>query len=258
MTFSPTFGRTFSPTFQPSSQAAAGGGWWDLNGTITSCFAAYQAIGVASYAASKINLVNPGTYDLMDGQGNVTNATNPTWDSAGWTFNGTTALVYNDALAPEFQGTDTSLTTIVRCQFDTLAAYSVVFGVGNSSVTQPTYTPLRLWNDASKMSSYKRSSSGQYILIQKSAVTQGTNYVFANLDTGTTMQMYRNGSTDGSASSCDVATLALDRFTIGGFRYSSTPNGGNGIRGVINCIAFYKPAITEAQLQAISALMAAL
>lgn len=84
MTFSPTFGRTFSPTFQSKSQAAgAGGGWWDLNGTISSCIAAYQPKGAASYAASKVNLANAGTYDLTDG------TAYPDWDtSTGWKGDG--------------------------------------------------------------------------------------------------------------------------------------------------------------------------
>ena len=80
MTFGSTFGRVFSPTFQPSSQAAvAGGGWWDLDGTLTSCVAAYQAKGAASQAASYVNLANAGTYDLKAGG-------SPTWDSGGWKF----------------------------------------------------------------------------------------------------------------------------------------------------------------------------
>lgn len=70
MTFGSSFGRTFSPTFQPSSQAAAGG-WWDLDGTITSCVAAYQAKGAASLAIAKVNLANPGTYDATAVNGNV-------------------------------------------------------------------------------------------------------------------------------------------------------------------------------------------
>lgn len=37
-------------------RASGGGGWWDLNGTITGCVAAYQPKGAASYAASKVNL----------------------------------------------------------------------------------------------------------------------------------------------------------------------------------------------------------
>lgn len=61
--------------------APASGGWWDLNGTITSCIAAYQSKGAASYAASKVNLVNSGTYGLTDG------SPYPSWTADnGWYF----------------------------------------------------------------------------------------------------------------------------------------------------------------------------
>lgn len=56
--------------------------WW-LTGGIpaANCIAAYQAKGAASYAASKINLANPGTYNATDG------VAYPTWNtSTGWSF----------------------------------------------------------------------------------------------------------------------------------------------------------------------------
>jgi len=54
-----------------SVKRASGGGWWDLNGTITSCVAAYQPKGAASYAAAKVNLANPGTYNATAVNGDV-------------------------------------------------------------------------------------------------------------------------------------------------------------------------------------------
>lgn len=63
--------------------SVAGGGWWDLNGTITSCVAAYQPKGAASYAASLVNLTGNSTYD-------ATEVVAPTWASAsGWEFDNT-------------------------------------------------------------------------------------------------------------------------------------------------------------------------
>jgi hypothetical protein len=56
--------------------------WW-LSGDIAAanCVAAYRAKGAASYAASKINLANPGTYDAADG------LAYPSWNTAtGWSF----------------------------------------------------------------------------------------------------------------------------------------------------------------------------
>lgn len=65
------------------AQAAAA--QWYRAGGAPAPVAAYQAKGAASYAASKVNLANPGTYDAADG------AAFPTWTAlTGWTFNGIT------------------------------------------------------------------------------------------------------------------------------------------------------------------------
>lgn len=61
-------------------KSAAATAWW-LSGGIpaANCIAAYQAKGAASYSASKVNLANPGTYDITDPAGAVT------WDAVnGW------------------------------------------------------------------------------------------------------------------------------------------------------------------------------
>lgn len=90
MTFGSTFGRVFSPTFQSKSQAAEVASSWWLSGGIdaANCVAAYQPKGAASYAASKVNLANPGMYDATEG-------TAPDWDSTnGWKGNGTSQYLY--------------------------------------------------------------------------------------------------------------------------------------------------------------------
>jgi hypothetical protein len=60
---------------------AAAAKWWLAGGVSASnAVAAYQPKGAASYAASKVNLANPGTYDATEGAA-------PTWAAAtGWTF----------------------------------------------------------------------------------------------------------------------------------------------------------------------------
>ena len=58
-------------------------GWWDGNGTISGCVAAYQPIGAADLAASYSNKANPGTYDLSVKGGYAA----PGFSSAsGWTY----------------------------------------------------------------------------------------------------------------------------------------------------------------------------
>jgi len=63
--------------------------WW-LSGGINAANAivVYQPKGAASYAASLVNLANPGTYDAYAGSA-------PTWAAGtGWTFNGSTQYLY--------------------------------------------------------------------------------------------------------------------------------------------------------------------
>lgn len=64
-----------------------GGGyttWWDLDGLLTNCYGAYRAKGAESYAASKVNLANPGVHDLTEP------ANYPSWSSAnGWDYGDT-------------------------------------------------------------------------------------------------------------------------------------------------------------------------
>lgn len=56
--------------------------WWNPDGATPGgsvCVVAYQPKGAASYAASKINIANPGTYDAQDG------IIVPFWSTAtGW------------------------------------------------------------------------------------------------------------------------------------------------------------------------------
>lgn len=57
--------------------------WWLAGGIDPAdCEAAYRAVGAASYAASKVNLNNPGYKDLVD-TGHA-----PTWTVQGWQFDG--------------------------------------------------------------------------------------------------------------------------------------------------------------------------
>lgn len=74
--FGAPFGRVFSPPFGPRLSTAEIIPWYTL---FTSGLAAFQPLGAASYAASKVNLLNPGTNDAADG------TAYPTWDASyGW------------------------------------------------------------------------------------------------------------------------------------------------------------------------------
>lgn len=59
--------------------------WYNNAGSISGCVAAYDAIGAASQAASYVNAVTPGTFDLAPG-------TAPAWaNGTGWTFTHTSS-----------------------------------------------------------------------------------------------------------------------------------------------------------------------
>lgn len=78
----PPFVSGIQPQYRPFGRVDTGGNWWQAGGA-TGAVAAYQAVGAADYTASKINLSNPGTFDITDGDV-------PAWTSVdGWDLNGT-------------------------------------------------------------------------------------------------------------------------------------------------------------------------
>lgn len=99
-------------------------GWWNLNGAITSCVGAYQAIGAADLAASYVNLVNPGTY-------NITNAGNaPTWNAeSGWNFVAATQSKLLTGIAPGAASRSWSM--IIR--YSSASTDGVLMGYSSSS-----------------------------------------------------------------------------------------------------------------------------
>jgi hypothetical protein len=63
----------------------------------SNCVAAYQAKGVLSYTVSKVNLVNPGTYNLIDA-GHI-----PDWDTVNGWGGGNTGKYLNTGISPVTQ-----------------------------------------------------------------------------------------------------------------------------------------------------------
>jgi hypothetical protein len=121
-------GRLYKPRAE-----AAGGGWWDLDGIITSCIAAYQAKGAASYAASLVNLANPGTHDLTVASGKSA----PNWSAVyGWYLNDG-----NEGLDTGIEPDGTENYTII-CRFYKEPSVNYDYLVGISSpdyITSPSH-----------------------------------------------------------------------------------------------------------------------
>lgn len=115
----------------------ASGGWW-LSGGIAAanCIAAYQPKGAADYAASKVNLANPGTYNAADGNA-------PGWDATnGWKFDGT-----NDYLSTGIVPTiDQTWSAFIRFSNgnNEIGGGSGIFGLYESSTKVFTINPMYL------------------------------------------------------------------------------------------------------------------
>jgi hypothetical protein len=236
MTFGSTFGRTFSPTFQPKSQAAASSAdtWWDLNGTITSCVAAYQPKGAASYAASKTNLANPGTYDATDG------AAYPTWDgTSGWIFNGTTQHLRTGINV----GTNQTWSAIIRFSNVSGGGGRWLFGT-LSSDNSAMFGIQPIDDQATPNVAYL---NGSYIRVNPS-LDSGVLAIAGN-------RGYRNGTAEGSNISTNTKTL-LGNLPIGA---CITSAGLLQYRsGYIQAFAIYNSALTSTNIADLSTAMAAL
>lgn len=119
-------------------RASSASTWWDLNGTITSCVAAYQPKGAASYAASKVNLTGNSTYDAT-----VRLDEEPDWDTtSGWKFDKTNTESLNVPLTP------TNQSYSIICRFSDVGASGVsrLFGIGNTNNSNPRLIFLPAYN----------------------------------------------------------------------------------------------------------------
>ena len=219
MTFGSTFGRTFSPTFQPKSQAA-GGTWWDLNGTITSCLSAFQPKGAASYAASLLDLSGNG-YDAVEGVSRDPSK----WDSTnGW-------QCYSHEGNTTFRTSHKGAAGMTGIARFSNANGSYVFAISDRWEVDPSGTGI----------TYRNSSA----VTVSPALTSGIVAL-------TNSKGYRNGTldTDGIGNQTD-----LGKFYIGiGGRETYSFN----FLGYIQAIAFYSTTLTSTQIADLTTAMAAL
>src|SRR5512139_1777646 len=79
--------------------------WWNPGGDIACAIAAYNAAGAVDYGAAKVNLANPGTYNLAEGVA-------PYWErGVGFIFDKSAGSYLNTGIVPT-SGT----TTLIRIQ----------------------------------------------------------------------------------------------------------------------------------------------
>jgi len=222
MTFGSVFGRTFSPTFNPKSLASGGADtWWDLNGTITSCVAAYKAVGAADYAASKVNLVNPGTDNLSDG------TAYPSWSSNGaWDFIGD---INRWLVTP-----------------NTLGLMSIAISYVWTYEGNGNYPPLMM-NPTGYFNAYRiRRSATNIETATNSFHTGGSRYI-NGADTAAITFDSRQTLVSNAASTI------TQKYMIGG-NYNPTYS----LNANIYAVAFYSAALTQAQASSLSTAMNAL
>ena len=198
---------------------------WYLSGGVSAsdCVGAYKAKGAASLAASKVNLANPGTYDLSS-------TADPTFDTTtGWYF-----------IAGKHLQTGITPTS----------TYSFV-GRLNGVEVSAWRSICGLWSEAGKYN-IAWNGSNWYINIGNSEVNStstATSGVFAIVN----RYLYVDAVKKTSQAGAGANSLT---FSMG----APTAGAGYGNNCVEYCLAFalYSSVLTEEQLSAITTAMNAL
>jgi len=235
---------------------AGGGGldWW-LSGGISAANAilAYQAKGAASYAASLVNLANPGTYDAYAGSA-------PTWAAGtGWTFNGSTQYLYAHSSGFSTLVSNGAYTFCARfaCD-DDVSVRQAIFADWNAagsdgSVVEELGGYLQT---AAHLTTVQRQSAvvSDYLDSGESAVSTvlvnvGVTWLGVNPWT-------RNIYTDGVFRATDAPTAMMNgtQLAIG----RAGQYNGLYFTGRVIALAIYNTAISGAQVTAVHTAMAAL
>lgn len=221
MDFGGTFGVGFSGSFSSGRYVP----WWLAGGVAAGdCVAAYQAKGAASYAASKINLANPGTYNAADG------TAYPTWNAAtGWTFNGTMWLT--TGIAPSV-----NMSMLVRYH-NSSGAIGCLIGSRDTNWCD-------LWWQVSGGAGVQYGH-GSYLNVTPSLASGVLGFAG--------QRGYRNGADDGVIGA-GTGVPAVNML-IGA---RAQPTAANHYTGDILAISVYSVNITATQVAAITAAMQAL
>jgi len=219
--------RILTPGARGIRYAQPGGGaapWWMAAGVTP--IAAYQAKGAASYAASKVNLAQPGTYDATEGVA-------PSWDAAtGWSFLKTSAQ-YLLALVP-YPGNQTYSAVVRFSDADTSNTNPIIA----SSETDTNMVIGNRWNPGVYL-----IGQGNSFITPAPALTAGVLGVAGR-------SCYLNGLSVGDV----PAKIATNSSLVTFGRFFGIGYGTSSIHAV----AIYSAALNAAQMAAVSAAMAAL
>lgn len=210
--------------------------WW-LSGGIDAANAiqVYQAKGVASAAASYVNLANPGTYDAAAPS---LPATVPDWASGnGWTFDGS-----SDFFNTGGDGTLKPFSAIARIT-PTGGVFAAIIG---------TYT-ANGWEwriDSGNTQSLLKQNVT--LIGSSSSAVSGDKVVAVTYSGAGAYVFYLDGSSDGSGTN-DQTAVAGSLFHIGANNITS-----ERFNGVMAALAIYNRVLTGTEISALTTAMAAL
>jgi len=214
-----------------------GGGVWWLAGGVSplDCVAAYQGKGASSYAASKVNLHNPGVYDLSEGNP-------PTWEAdRGWYFGDSSGKVayLNTGIVPD----DRDWTYLVQfSDYSGGDSWNDLFGFKNStddlmvSINPNRYSSV-LYTNGTSFTSVRPESDGGNLAIAGGA-----------------------GFRDGVREASSIADWGGKSNTLSVYLGAKNRDGAPFAKLYAYVIAFvvYSAVLSDAQVAAVAAAMAAL
>lgn len=209
---------------------------WYLEGEIPAadCVGAYVAKGASSYASSLVNLVTPGTLDLLD-----TAPQKPTWNtSTGWGFNGSNNyLAINKTVPPQQR-----YSYIIR--YGSYVSYLFGFVEWGTGVAGQAYFD--------NMKGYGYCSNGDPIeqFLFPSDMTAGGVLAVTN-------KVFKDGVeiSSGVVFNNTVPNVESRIISVGGENNSSGATTGYGD---ILAFSFYNRLLTDAETIAVSQAMMAL
>jgi len=243
------------------------------------CIAAYQAHKAATYAASKVNLAKPGTFDLsediVDNSGDA-DTNPPTWDAiGGWTFT-QPAESGEEGWYPQALDTGIKLTDIGKGTGSVVVIYSdhtvvvaeqdLVHGVayvynlaGNPAGSVGAYLEfytstahvsggagMGANNGAFQMDKFAMQSSGIVAMAGQAYFDGSTLTAFDTYATGTTAP-YPPELDDYDLPSIYIGAGHVVTHDALGVA-PSVPYSAGGFVGKIQAVAFYDVTLTAAQL----------
>ena len=207
--------------------------WWLAGGiSASNCVAAYQPKGAADYAASKVNLANPGTYNATEGNA-------PDWDTSyGWSF----VKANSDYLNTGYSGIG-GMSLIVR-----FSDYNYAL-----STHQAFFIGCKAYTTAWEGMGICTHQYGENYYLFEHANNYSTDYK-PGTNTGVIALCNKTGYWNGSA----VKTISSSGAVSGAVRIAKGYEPTQFVTTKIQAAAIYSVTLTESQVAALSTAMAAL